>query len=55
MIKELRVYSKKVENYEILVAAVIARRFMPKQSKLSEGIASLRFTPLAMTILIIGI
>jgi len=32
-----------------LGTTVIARRFMPKQSQLAEGIASLRFTTLAMT------
>jgi len=33
-----------------ILVQVIARRFMPKQSHLAKGIASLRFTPLAMTI-----
>lgn len=38
-----------VENHKILLIPVIARRFLPKQSHLAEGIASLRFIPLAMT------
>jgi len=40
---------QKGRKLNILLIPVIARRFVPKQSRVAEGIASLRFTPLAMT------
>jgi len=50
---EFQIYNftlKRGENDKILLVQVIASRFVQKQFHLAGGIASLRFTPLAMTI-----